>query len=57
MVIYILIGVAALAAVICLPLGLIWSLNTLFGLALAYSFQTWAAALFFVLLLGSVSRG
>lgn len=31
-----------------LPLGLIWSLNTLFGLAIAYSFKMWLAA--FVLL-------
>jgi hypothetical protein len=36
------------ALVVLLPLGLIWSLNTLFGLAIAYSFKMWLAA--FVLL-------
>jgi len=36
------------ALIVFLPLGLIWSLNTLFGLAIAYSFKMWLAA--FVLL-------
>jgi len=27
------------------PLALIWSLNTLFALGIAYTFKTWAAAL------------
>lgn len=27
------------------PLALIWSLNTLFGLGIAYTFKTWGAAL------------
>ena len=31
------------------PLAVIWSLNTLFGLAIAYSFWTWLA----VVVLGS----
>jgi hypothetical protein len=28
-----------------LPLATIWALNTLFGLAIAYTFKTWLAAL------------
>jgi len=37
-----------------LPLGLIWSLNTLFGLGIAYTFKMWLAAL---VLLGVFPRG
>lgn len=35
------------------PLLTIWSLNTLFGLGIAYTFKTWLAALFLGLLLSS----
>lgn len=38
--------VLLLAVVILIPLGVIWSLNTLFGLGIAYTFKTWFAALF-----------
>lgn len=34
------------AIVIGGPLATIWSLNTLFGLTIAYTFKTWLAALF-----------
>jgi hypothetical protein len=37
-------GVIVIALVILSPLITIWSLNTLFGLAIAYTFETWAAA-------------
>ncbi len=30
------------------PLTLIWALNTLFGLGIAYTFETWAAAAFLI---------
>lgn len=33
----------ALLLVICGPLATIWSLNTLFGLAIPVSFDTWMA--------------
>lgn len=46
----VLIWVIVLAAVFCGPLLLIWSLNALFGLGIAYTFGTWVAAL----LLGSL---
>jgi hypothetical protein len=39
-------------AVVTLPLVLIWSLNTLFGLGIAYTFRTWLAALFLGALVG-----
>lgn len=32
-------------ALICIPIAAIWSLNTLFGLGIAYTLKTWAAAL------------
>ena len=34
------------------PFFLIWSLNTLFGLTIAFSFKTWIAAFFLVLTIG-----
>lgn len=39
--------------IICGPLLLIWALNTLFGLSIAYTLATWFAAL---VLGGTVSR-
>jgi len=42
------------ALAILSPIGGIWSLNTLFGLGIPYTFQTWAAALF---LIGVFSNG
>lgn len=38
-----------LAIIVLMPLAVIWALNTLFGLAIAYTFWTWLA----VLILGS----
>lgn len=38
--------IAALIAVLIAPLVLIWSLNTLFGLTIAYGFYEWLAGLF-----------
>lgn len=37
--------VIVVALVVLGPLALIWSLNTLFGLTIAYTFKTWLAAL------------
>lgn len=37
------------------PLALLWSLNTLFGLGLAYSFLNWLAALFLIGLFGKTN--
>ena len=36
--------VLALAIVIGMPIALIWSLNTLFSLAIPYTLETWLAA-------------
>lgn len=46
------IGVALLALWL-VPLGVIWSLNLLFGLSIPYTLQTWFAAL----LLSSIVNG
>ena len=45
--------------VVCAPLALIWSLNTLFTLGIEYTFLTWLAALVALLLvdLRSSKRG
>ena len=45
--------VVAILAVWLVPLGVIWSLNLLFGLSIAYNLQTWFAAL----LLSSIVSG
>jgi len=37
--------VILILAIILVPLGVIWSLNLLFGLEIAYTFGTWFAAL------------
>ena len=41
----ILVLLIVLALVIIMPLAVIWSVNTLFGTAIAYTFKTWAASL------------
>ena len=46
------IGIALL--IIAGPLLMIWSLNTLFALGIAYTWQTWVAAL---LIFGTLSAG
>lgn len=38
------------------PLALIWALNTLFGLAIAYTFQTWLAALVLAVIVSGSSK-
>lgn len=38
------------ALIIFVPLGFIWSLNTLFQLGIAYTLKTWAAALILIML-------
>jgi hypothetical protein len=37
--------VLAILAIVFGPILMIWSLNTLFGLGIAYTFWTWLAAL------------
>ena len=49
----ILLSVLLILIVIFAPLATIWSLNTLFGLAIAYDFWTWLAAVW----LSSVTFG
>lgn len=41
---YIVAIVFGLAIVFFFPLAAIWSLNTLFGLAIEYTFDTWVSA-------------
>ena len=36
----------------CWPVAVIWALNTLFGLSIAFTFKTWLAAL---VLIGAVA--
>jgi hypothetical protein len=55
------IGILVLAAFIFVwvffaPLALIWALNTLFGLTITYSLETWMAALIIELIIGSKSK-
>jgi len=40
------------ALIVFMPLVAIWSLNTLFGLGIAYTFKTWCAA---VILCGCIT--
>jgi uncharacterized membrane protein YphA (DoxX/SURF4 family) len=40
-----LIAAIVIVAALVTPLAAIWALNTLFGLAIAYTFKTWLAAL------------
>ena len=47
--------IAIIAAIVFLPFALIWSLNTLFNLSIAYGFKQWAAACFISFLIGSRS--
>ena len=51
----ILIIVLAIAAAIGGPIAAIWSLNTLFGLAIEYTFYNWLAAFFLMALLANRS--
>jgi len=45
----------ALAAIAFGPLVFLWSLNTLFGMGLAYSFFNWLAALVLIGLFGKTN--
>jgi formate hydrogenlyase subunit 4 len=47
-------GFIILLILIIIPLGIIWALNTLFGLRINYSLETWAAV--FILLLAVNSK-
>lgn len=51
------IGFVALVIVIVIftPLAVIWALNTLFNLGIAYNFLTWLAALVLVAIFGKSS--
>ncbi len=44
-------------AVIFMPLALIWALNTLFGLTIAFTLKTWLAALLLSAVLSGNARG
>ncbi len=44
-----------IAAIAFSPLVLLWSLNTLFGMGLAYSFFNWLAALVLIGLFGKTN--
>jgi hypothetical protein len=44
--------VALLVLIAVMPLAFVWSLNTLFGLGIAYGFWTWLAALILVASIG-----
>ena len=56
-----LVGIFIILVVICLWLGLlvaipllaIWSLNTLFGLGIAYTFLNWLAAIVLITIFGA----
>jgi hypothetical protein len=52
--IYIVLLLAVLVAVG--PLAAIWSLNTLFGLSIAYTLKTWAAALVLAWVIGGTNK-
>lgn len=47
--------VLIVALVLLAPFATIWSLNTLFGLGIAYSFWTWLAVVWLVGILGGTS--
>lgn len=42
-----------IAGIILVPFGGIWALNTLFELAIEYTWKTWAAALIIILIVSS----
>jgi hypothetical protein len=42
----------AISTAVFLPFVTIWSINTLFGLAIAYTFKTWLASLVLGFLVG-----
>ena len=53
----ILVGIVLfIACLILLPLGLIWSLNTLFLLAIPYTFFNWLAALLLMFIVSACCK-
>jgi len=46
------IGILVFAIAFCVPLILIWSLNTLFSLNIDYTWQTWIAAAMLIVFFG-----
>lgn len=44
--------IAVLALVLFWPFALIWAVNTLFGLGIAYTFWTWLAAMIIMVAFG-----
>jgi len=49
--------VAVIAFIVGGPLLSIWALNTLFGLGIAFTFETWAAALWLSTVVGGSAYG
>jgi len=52
-----LILVAVIAMIVGGPLLTIWSLNTLFGLGIAFTYHTWLAALWLGTVVGGIASG
>jgi len=50
---YLIIAVIVIAIVVLMPFATIWSINTLFGLTIPFTLDTWLASL----ILGSVVGG
>lgn len=44
--------IAIILLIVLAPICLIWSLNTLFGLTIAFTFKTWAAAFIVSMVVG-----
>lgn len=50
--ILILILLAVPFTVFCVPFAFVWAFNTLFALGLTFNFETWLAAVIFLILFG-----
>ena len=44
--------IAIILLIVLVPICLIWSLNTLFGLTIAFTFKTWTAAFIVSMIVG-----
>ena len=51
------IGLFIAVAIALVPLGILWALNTLFGLAIGYTIKTWLAALLLGMVFQANSNG
>jgi hypothetical protein len=51
----ILVMLVVIALIIGFPLAVIWSLNTLFALGIAYTWKTWLSVIILSLVVGSSS--